>query len=70
VRKNGGEYRIAIENPDRLSSGSLELTIDGAAADPQAGIPLQAGQHQVRAVLRAPRTVRNDSPLRSTSAAR
>ena len=52
VRRNGGEYAIRIENPDGLCSGRLELTLDGAAADPDAGIALAAGAHTVRAVLR------------------
>jgi cyclic beta-1,2-glucan synthetase len=65
VRKNGGEYRIKIENPDRLSSGTLELTIDGAAADAKDGIPLQTGAHEVRAILRKSRTPRSDLPLQT-----
>jgi cyclic beta-1,2-glucan synthetase len=67
VRKNGGEYSIAIENPDRLSSGVLELTIDGVAADAKAGILLQSGAHQVRAILRKTLGVRKDAPA-STAA--
>jgi cyclic beta-1,2-glucan synthetase len=68
VRKNGGEYRITIENPDRLSSGALELTIDGVAADAKAGILLEPGAHQVRAILRKPRTARNEAPVRTSAA--
>ena len=52
VRRNGGEYAIKVENPDGLSAGKLELTVDGAAADPEAGIRLTEGAHAVRAVLR------------------
>ena len=67
VRKNGGEYRISIENPDRLSSGVLELTIDGVVVDAKAGILLQPGAHQVRAILRKSLNVRKDAPA-STAA--
>ena len=52
VRRNGGEYAITVENPDGLCAGRLELTLDGASADPDAGIDLAEGRHRVRAVLR------------------
>ncbi len=38
--------------PDGLCAGRLELTLDGASADPDAGIDLAEGRHRVRAVLR------------------
>jgi cyclic beta-1,2-glucan synthetase len=52
VRKNDGEYRIMVENPHGLSSGTLELYLDDQQLETMAGIPLDGGQHVVRAVIR------------------
>jgi hypothetical protein len=66
VRKNGGELRIAVENPHGLCGGVLEMTLDGQPIDAAAGIPLTAGQHGVRVVIR-PRGAVRPEPSRSTS---
>jgi cyclic beta-1,2-glucan synthetase len=51
VRRNGGEYRIKVENPERQGGGVLRLTVDETPMDADAGIPLQAGVHAVLAIL-------------------
>jgi cyclic beta-1,2-glucan synthetase len=53
VRRDGGELRIRVENPEGTGKGRLELSLDGAALDPAEGIPLTPGTHEVRAVFRA-----------------
>ncbi len=67
VRRGGGEYVIKVENPEGLCSGRLELTLDGAAADPEAGIALAEGAHTVRAVLRRVPAGNNRELFRATA---
>jgi len=55
VRKNGGEYRIWVENPHGLCSGALELHLDDQPLEAASGIPLEGGKHIVRAVIRPAR---------------
>jgi len=53
-------YEIAVENPDRVSRGTVEALLDGVAVD-AAAIPLvdDGETHRVRVVMRdpAPRSV-------------
>jgi len=65
VRRGGGEYAITVENPEGLCAGRLELTLDGAAADPEAGIWLATGSHRIHAVIRPEKNeayLKNDWP--------
>ena len=52
-RWRGAEYRIRVENPDRVEKGVAAIEVDGA---PAAFIPIFAGGvHEVRIVMGNPR---------------
>ena len=62
VRKNGCTLKIVVENPENLSSGMAELTVDGVGVNAEDGIALAPGEHGVHLVIRPPGEARAGQP--------
>ena len=51
-RIRSAQYRIKFRNPGGLSTGRVELTIDGQSIEGNVAPYFEAGVHEVDAVLR------------------
>jgi cyclic beta-1,2-glucan synthetase len=56
-RFGGSTYEIAVENPDGLEHGTVELTVDGSTTEKAIQLRDDGKRHRVTASLRSPSSV-------------
>jgi len=67
VRRHGCVLKVVVENPESLSSGAAEVTVDGVAINAEDGVALTPGEHSVRLVIRSPSEARAGQPAQDLS---